>query len=110
MASRLFPKWARPDCQKQRRENTRVGVDFSVARVTQGRPAWLEPPAAWPWPRDDYFEHPEAIAEAVFHIAHQHPSTWSFDHVTLGGFRAVTIPAQLSGVDAPSYRVANGGM
>jgi hypothetical protein len=35
---------------------------------------------------------------------------WSFDHVTLGGFRAVTIPAQLAGVDALSYRVVNGGM
>jgi short-subunit dehydrogenase len=45
------------------------------------RPAWLEPPADWPWPRDDYFAHPDAIAEEVFHIAHQHPSTWSFDHI-----------------------------
>lgn len=31
--------------------------------------------------RDDYFAHPDAIADEVFHIAHQHPSTWSFDHV-----------------------------
>lgn len=45
------------------------------------RPAWLEPPADWPWPRDEYFAHPDAIAEEVFHIAHQHPSTWSFDHI-----------------------------
>jgi NAD(P)-dependent dehydrogenase (short-subunit alcohol dehydrogenase family) len=45
------------------------------------RPPWLEPPAGWPWPRDDYFAHPDAIADEVFHIAHQHPSTWSFDHI-----------------------------
>jgi len=45
------------------------------------RPPWLEPPAGWPWPRDDYFAHPDAIAEEVYHIAHQHPSTWSFDHI-----------------------------
>jgi len=32
-------------------------------------------------PRDDYFAHPDAIAEEVFHITHQHPSTWSFDHI-----------------------------
>ena len=31
-------------------------------------------------PKDD-FAQPEAIAEEVYHIAHQHPSTWSFDHV-----------------------------
>lgn len=31
--------------------------------------------------REDYFAQPEAIADEVFHIAHQHPSTWSFDHV-----------------------------
>lgn len=45
------------------------------------RPPWLEPPTGWPWPRDDYFARPDAIAEEVFHIAHQHPSTWSFDHI-----------------------------
>jgi NAD(P)-dependent dehydrogenase (short-subunit alcohol dehydrogenase family) len=45
------------------------------------RPAWLEPPAGWPWPRDDYFAQPDAIADEVFHIAHQHHSTWSFDHI-----------------------------
>lgn len=40
-----------------------------------------------PWTRvpfnsdkpDDYFSKPEAIAEEVFHVAHQDPSTWSFD-------------------------------
>ena len=45
------------------------------------RPPWLEPPAGWPWSRDEFFARPDAIADEVFHIAHQHPSTWSFDHV-----------------------------
>ena len=45
------------------------------------RPAWLEPPASWTLRREDYFAHPHAIADEVFHIAHQHPSTWSFDHI-----------------------------
>jgi NAD(P)-dependent dehydrogenase (short-subunit alcohol dehydrogenase family) len=45
------------------------------------RPPWLEPPSSWNWSREDYFAQPHAIAEEVFHIAHQHPSTWSFDHI-----------------------------
>lgn len=45
------------------------------------RPSWLEPPESWAWPREDYFAQPPAIAEEVFHIAHQHSSVWSFDHV-----------------------------
>lgn len=45
------------------------------------RPPWLEPPASWNRPREDYFAQPHAIADEVFHIAHQHPSTWSFDHI-----------------------------
>jgi NAD(P)-dependent dehydrogenase (short-subunit alcohol dehydrogenase family) len=45
------------------------------------RPAWLEPPAGWTSSRDEYFAQPQAIADEVFHIAHQHPSTWSFDHI-----------------------------
>lgn len=40
-----------------------------------------------PWTRipfnpnkpDDFFAKPDAIADEVFHIAHQDPSTWSFD-------------------------------
>lgn len=45
------------------------------------RPPWLEPPAGWPWSRDEFFARPDAIADEVFHVAHQHPSTWSFDHI-----------------------------
>ncbi|MEM7022016.1 MAG: SDR family NAD(P)-dependent oxidoreductase [Pseudomonadota bacterium] len=40
-----------------------------------------------PWTRvpfnadkpEDFFSKPAAIADEVFHVAHQHPSTWSFD-------------------------------
>lgn len=39
------------------------------------------PPPGWEGKPDDYFAHPDAIADEVYHIAHQHPSTWSFDHV-----------------------------
>jgi NAD(P)-dependent dehydrogenase (short-subunit alcohol dehydrogenase family) len=45
------------------------------------RPAWLEPPADWPHRRGDWFVDPDAIANEVFHMAHQHPSTWAFDLV-----------------------------
>lgn len=44
------------------------------------RPTWVEPPAGWPFTREEYFAQPAAIADEVFHIAHQHPSAWSFDH------------------------------
>jgi NAD(P)-dependent dehydrogenase (short-subunit alcohol dehydrogenase family) len=39
------------------------------------------PPADWQHERDEYYSHPGAIADEVYHVAHQHPSTWSFDHV-----------------------------
>ena len=45
------------------------------------RPAWLVPPADWPWPREDFFAKPVAIADEVFHMAHQDRSTWAFDLV-----------------------------
>ncbi len=45
------------------------------------RPAWLVPPADWPWPREDFFARPGAIADEVFHMAHQDRSTWAFDLV-----------------------------
>lgn len=44
------------------------------------RPAWAEPPPGWPFSRDEYFAQPDAIADEVFHIAHQHPSAWTFDY------------------------------
>jgi NAD(P)-dependent dehydrogenase (short-subunit alcohol dehydrogenase family) len=44
-------------------------------------PAWSMPPADWPHSRSDWYVDPDAIAEEVFHMAHQHPSTWAFDLV-----------------------------
>ncbi len=43
------------------------------------RPKWLIPPEDWPWSRDDFFAKPGAIADEVFHIAHQHHTTWAFE-------------------------------
>lgn len=40
-----------------------------------------ELPAGWQHTREDYYAQPDAIADEVYHIAHQHSSTWSFDHV-----------------------------
>ncbi len=45
------------------------------------RPSWLKPPPSWKDKPEDYFAKPGAIADEVFHIAHQDRSTWSFDHI-----------------------------
>lgn len=45
------------------------------------RPSWLKPPPGWKDKPEDYFAKPGAIADEVFHIAHQDRSTWSFDHI-----------------------------
>ncbi len=45
------------------------------------RPSWLKPPPDWKEKPEDYFAKPKAIADEVFHIAHQDRSTWSFDHI-----------------------------
>jgi len=50
---------------------------------------WLEtapgarpaPPEDWPHKPEEFYADPGAIADEVYHIAHQHWSTWSFDHV-----------------------------
>jgi short-subunit dehydrogenase len=44
-------------------------------------PPWHPPPADWSRSRADWFVDPDAIAEEVFRIAHQHPSAWTFDAV-----------------------------
>jgi NAD(P)-dependent dehydrogenase (short-subunit alcohol dehydrogenase family) len=51
-----------------------AAIDAPWRRTTWPDPGWQHKP-------EDYFAHPDAIAEEVYHIAHQHPSTWSFDHV-----------------------------
>jgi NADP-dependent 3-hydroxy acid dehydrogenase YdfG len=51
-----------------------AAIDAPWRRNTSPLPDWQDKPG-------DYFAHPDAIADEVYHIAHQHPSTWSFDHV-----------------------------
>lgn len=62
-----------------------VTIDAAIDATWLGaegeRPDWLSPPEGWPWPREDYFAKPAAIAEEVFHLAHQDRSTWTFDLV-----------------------------
>ena len=50
-----------------------------LGRTDRERPAWLVPPEDWPWDRDDFFAQPNAIADEAWHLAHQHPSAWSFE-------------------------------
>jgi NAD(P)-dependent dehydrogenase (short-subunit alcohol dehydrogenase family) len=45
------------------------------------RPDWLKLPKDWPHEREDFFANTDAIADEVYHIAHQHKTTWSFDHI-----------------------------
>ena len=47
----------------------------------EATPEWLSPPEDWPWKEEDFFVAPEAIADEVFHMAHQHPTAWSFETV-----------------------------
>ncbi|MEM9639077.1 MAG: SDR family NAD(P)-dependent oxidoreductase [Pseudomonadota bacterium] len=43
------------------------------------RPGWLTPPADWPHSREDFFAHPDGIAEEIYHMAHQHRTVWAFE-------------------------------
>ena len=45
------------------------------------RPSWLIPPKDWRWPREEFFTKPSAIAEEVFHMAHQDRTAWAFETV-----------------------------
>ena len=58
-----------------------VVVDAAINAPWLGadRPSWLVPPDHWAEKPDHYFANPDAIADEVFHVAHQDPSTWSFD-------------------------------
>ena len=58
-----------------------AAIDVTWLGTEDERPPWLTPPDDWPWPREDYFAKPDAIAEEVFHMAHQDRSTWAFDLV-----------------------------
>ena len=58
-----------------------VVIDAAINAPWLGpeRPSWLAPPEHWADKSEDYFANPHAIADEVFHVAHQHRSTWSFD-------------------------------
>ena len=43
------------------------------------RPSWLVPPEDWPWRREDFFASPDAIADEVYHMAHQDRTAWAFE-------------------------------
>ena len=58
-----------------------AAIDVTWLGAGDDRPRWLEPPDGWSWPREDYFAKPQAIADEVFHLAHQDRSTWAFDLV-----------------------------
>lgn len=47
----------------------------------EARPQWLVPPDDWPWSREDFFAHPDAIAGEVYHIAHQDRTAWAFETI-----------------------------
>ncbi len=58
-----------------------AAIDVTWLGPDAERPSWLVPPEDWPWAREDFFAKPSAIADEVFHVAHQDRSTWSFDHI-----------------------------
>lgn len=58
-----------------------AAIDVTWLGPEAERPAWLLPPPDWPHAREDFFAQPEAIADEVFHLAHQDRSTWAFDLV-----------------------------
>lgn len=58
-----------------------AAIDVTWLGADKDRPDWLLPPADWRGTREEFFAKPSAIADEVFHIAHQDRSTWSFDSV-----------------------------
>lgn len=60
---------------------TDAAIDVTWLGPETARPHWLVPPSDWQKPREDFFADPDAIANEVFHMAHQDRSTWAFDLV-----------------------------
>ena len=58
-----------------------AAIDVTWLGNDSQKPSWLKPPPDWKGEREDFFAKPTAIAEEVFHVAHQDRSTWSFDLV-----------------------------
>ena len=66
-------------CQSMARDLGPKGIHVAYVTID----ALIDTP--WTWPRlaadkpDDYFAKPSAIAEEIWHVAHQDRSAWSFD-------------------------------
>lgn len=58
-----------------------AAIDATWLGPDETRPSWLVPPAGWKSLREDFYAKPDAIAEEVYHLAHQDRSTWAFDLV-----------------------------
>ncbi len=56
-----------------------AAIDVTWLGPDDQRPNWLLPPKDWPHDREAFFAKPDAIADEVFHLAHQDRSTWAFD-------------------------------
>lgn len=56
-----------------------AAIDAAWLGVDQERPKWLVPPKNWPTSREDFFAKPGAIADEVFHMAHQDRTAWAFE-------------------------------
>lgn len=56
-----------------------AAIDAPWLDEDDDRPRWANPPEDWAWEREDYFAKPPAIADEVYHLAHQDRSTWTFD-------------------------------
>ncbi|MBX9813114.1 MAG: SDR family NAD(P)-dependent oxidoreductase [Sphingomonas sp.] len=83
-AQRILAQALAKDLGPQRVHVANVVIDGPIAAPWLAGPDGrhpFKPPADSPYAYEDHFAQPDAIADEVFHIAHQHPSVWSFDHV-----------------------------
>lgn len=79
-AQRVLAQSLAKDLGPQRVHVAYVAIDAAIDAPWLGERTYqpvVEPGLC----HSDYFAQPHAIADEVFHIAHQDPSTWSFDHV-----------------------------
>ncbi len=58
-----------------------AAIDVTWLGPAEDKPAWLLPPSDWPFEQADFYAKPLAIADEVYHLAHQDRSTWAFDMV-----------------------------
>ncbi len=56
-----------------------IDAAINASWLGEQRPSWLVPPDHWAEKPEDYFANPNAIADEVYHVAHQDRSVWSFD-------------------------------